>query len=57
MYPSYPPVNPTTRELHHTNKCPNISGPIVQTIEPLINMPYRRPTTSDLRCQAKSCDT
>nr|DAS21500.1 MAG TPA: hypothetical protein [Caudoviricetes sp.] len=57
MHHSSPPVKLTARELHHTNKCPNISGPIVLTIGPLINMPYRRPTTGDLHCQAKSCDT
>nr|DAQ35999.1 MAG TPA: hypothetical protein [Caudoviricetes sp.] len=57
MHPSSPPVKLSTRELGHTNKCQDISAPIVLTIGALINIPYRRPTTGDLRCQAKSCDT
>nr|DAS41654.1 MAG TPA: hypothetical protein [Caudoviricetes sp.] len=57
MRPSSPAVKLSARELDHTNKCPNISGPIVLTIGPLINMPYHRPTIDALHCQTKSCDT
>nr|DAH99500.1 MAG TPA: hypothetical protein [Caudoviricetes sp.] len=57
MHQSSPPVKLTEREPHHTNKCPNIGRPVVLTKGLPINMPYRRPTTGDLRCQTKSCDT
>nr|DAW75740.1 MAG TPA: coat protein [Caudoviricetes sp.] len=57
MHPSYLHVNPIMRELHHTNKCPNIGRPIVLTKGLPINIPYRRPTIDALHCQTKSCDT